>query len=77
MQCYKQATAWEPGTKRPEHPLHDVFRLFDVEFEDTEDTVIIIDEIQESWEVYNRIRGIYPPVPGTLYRDRKLSGENL
>ena len=35
MQCYKQATAWEPGTKRPEHPLHDVFRLFDVEFEDT------------------------------------------
>ena len=46
MQCYKQATAWEPGTKRPEHPLHDVFRLFDVEFEDTEDTVIIIDEIQ-------------------------------
>ena len=56
MQCYKQATAWEPGTKRPEHPLHDVFRLFDVEFEDTEDTVIIIDEIQESSEVYNRIR---------------------
>lgn len=56
MQCYQQATAWNPGTKRPEHPLHDVFRLHDVDFEDTEDTVIIIDEIQESAEVYNRIR---------------------
>ena len=56
MQCYQQATAWEPGTKRPEHPLHDVFALYDVDFEDTEDTVIIIDEIQESAKVYNRIR---------------------
>ena len=56
MQCYQQAIRWEPGTKRPEPPLHDAFHLFDVEFEDTEDTVIIIDEIQESSEIYNRIR---------------------
>ena len=25
MECYKQATSWTPGTKRPEHPLHDAF----------------------------------------------------
>ena len=41
---------------RPQAPLHDAFRLFDENFSDTEDTVIIIDEIQESAEIYNRIR---------------------
>lgn len=56
LECYNRATAWEPGTPRPEHPLHDAFRLYDQSFEDTDDTVIIIDEIQESAEVYNRIR---------------------
>ena len=56
MECYKKATDWTPGTKRPEHPLHDAFRLFDIEFTDSDDTVIIIDEIQESAEIYNRIR---------------------
>lgn len=56
MECYKQATAWVPGTKRPEHPLQDAFRLFDLDFTDSDDTVIIIDEIQESAEIYNRIR---------------------
>lgn len=56
MQCYEQATAWQPGTKRPEHPLHDAISLYDSEFQDTEDTVVIIDEIQESAEIYNRIR---------------------
>lgn len=55
-ECYQQATNWKPGTKRPEHPLQDAFRLYDPEFSDTEDTVIIIDEIQESAEIYNRIR---------------------
>ena len=48
MECYKKATDWTPGTKRPEQPLHDAFKLFDPDFEDTNDTVIIIDEIQES-----------------------------
>lgn len=56
MECYKQATAWTPGMKRSVSPLHDAFRLFDPSFEDTEDTVIIIDEIQESSEIFNRIR---------------------
>ena len=56
MECYKKATDWTPGTKRPEQPLHDAFKLFDPDFEDTNDTVIIIDEIQESSEMFNRIR---------------------
>lgn len=56
MECYKKATDWTPGTKRPEQPLHDAFRLFDLDFTDSDDTVIIIDEIQESSEIYNRIR---------------------
>lgn len=56
MECYQKATGWTPGTKRPEQPLHDAFRLFDLDFTDSEDTVIIIDEIQESSEIYNRIR---------------------
>ena len=46
MECYKQATQWQPGQKRPEHPLHDAFRLYEPDFQDTNDTVIIIDEIQ-------------------------------
>lgn len=56
MQCYQQAMEWKPGTKRPEHPLHDAFLLFEPDFIDSSDTVIIIDEIQESAELYNRIR---------------------
>lgn len=46
LECYKQATSWIPGTKRPEHPLHDALRLFEPDFIDSDDTVIIIDEIQ-------------------------------
>lgn len=56
MECYKQATDWTPGTKRREHPLHDAFQLYEPDFIDSDDTVIIIDEIQESSEIYNRIR---------------------
>ena len=57
MACYEKASRWEPGQgKRPESPLHDAFKLYDDEFEDTEDTIIIIDEIQESADIYNRIR---------------------
>lgn len=55
LECYEQAIAWKPGTRRSEHPLHDAFKLYDIEFQDTDDTVIIIDEIQESAEIYNRI----------------------
>ena len=56
LECYHQATDWKPGTKRPQNPLQDAFRLYDPSFVDSPDTVIIIDEIQESADIYNRIR---------------------
>ena len=56
LECYKQATEWKPGMQRPITPLHNAFQLYDSAFVDSEDTVIIIDEIQESADVYNRIR---------------------
>ena len=56
--CYKKATDREPGSgkPRPINPLHDAVKMFAPDFQDDEDTVIIIDEIQESAEIYNRIR---------------------
>lgn len=56
MECYRKATEWSPGERRPEFPLHEAFRLYEPTFQDCPDTVIIIDEIQESSEIYNRIR---------------------
>jgi predicted AAA+ superfamily ATPase len=57
MACYKAATQWQPGQgARPKSPLHDALKMFDADFSDDEDTIVIIDEIQESAEIYNRIR---------------------
>ena len=57
MACYKKAVDWQPGQGvRPKAPLHDALKMYDEDFSDTEDTVVIIDEIQESAEIYNRIR---------------------
>ena len=56
QQCYRQATEWSPGQKRTEKPLHEAFKLYDEQFTDDAETVVIIDEIQESAEIYNRIR---------------------
>ena len=54
--CLKEATSWKPGEKRVEKPLHKAFELFDSTFEDSRDTVVLIDEIQESAEVFSLIR---------------------
>lgn len=56
LACYKEATAWKPGMPQKEHELHDAFLLFDEAFVDTKDTIVVIDEIQESPEVYSMIR---------------------
>lgn len=56
LQCLDKVNEWEPGTPREEKPIHKAFELFDREFRDTKDTVIIIDEIQESSKVFNLVR---------------------
>lgn len=39
-----------------ENPVYELIKRYQTDFEDMEDTIIIIDEVQESSEVYNRIR---------------------
>lgn len=56
LRCLSQATDWKIGEKRPEHPLHQAIKLYEPNFADEKETVIIIDEIQESVETFNQIR---------------------
>ena len=56
MACYQKATQWEPKSRRLENPLDEAIRLYEPSFQDNPDTVVIIDEIQESSEIYNCIR---------------------
>lgn len=80
LQCLDKVNEWEPGTPRAEKPIHKAFELFDGCFKDTKDTVIIIDEIQESSKVFNLIRPLarefecYVIVTGS-YLGRLLSKE--
>ena len=56
IECYHAATSWKPGEKRIERPLQKTFELFDDTFVDDKNTIVVIDEIQESAEVYSMIR---------------------
>lgn len=56
IKCLDIATSWEPGQKRIEKPIHKAFELYSPEFEDNENMLIVIDEIQESAAVYSKIR---------------------
>ncbi len=56
LQCMDKVREWEPGTPREEKPVHRILELFDSGFKDTKDTVIVIDEIQESHKVFNLVR---------------------
>lgn len=56
LRCLSQATDWKIGEKRPEHPLQRAIELYEPSFYDNKDTIIIIDEIQESVETFNQIR---------------------
>src|SRR5699024_3341468 len=42
--------------KRVERPLHRAFQLFQPDFQDEKTTVVVVDEIQDSAEVYSKIR---------------------
>lgn len=54
--CLEKAAAWEPGRRREENPLRKAFQLFDPDFTDSDELLVVIDEIQESAAVYSRIR---------------------
>lgn len=56
LKCVEVVTNWQPGQPRSKNPLLEIFTLFDKNFKDKEDTLVIIDEIQESATVYNFIR---------------------
>lgn len=57
LECYKGAAGmgFASGFPKSENPLYDALRMFHPDFEDTEDTVVIVDEIQESAELYHQI----------------------
>lgn len=56
LQCLHTAAAWEPGQPQKEDPLHKAFQLYDPNFTDEEERLVVIDEIQDSPEVYSKIR---------------------
>ena len=42
--------------RKVENPIYDLIKRFRPDFEDSENTIVIIDEIQESADIYNRVR---------------------
>lgn len=56
LRCLETATEWEPGQKRENNPVLKAFQLYDPDFLDNEELLIVIDEIQESATVYSQIR---------------------
>ena len=56
LQSLEVANKWQPGDKRPEAPVHKAMELYDDSFHDDEQTLIIMDEVQESYQAYNLIR---------------------
>lgn len=56
LECLDQVADWKPGEPRKDKALQEAFKLFDGRFEDCENTIVVIDEIQESARVYSLIR---------------------
>lgn len=56
LEQYRELWQEMKAGKKYENPVYELIRRFWPEFEDSADTVIIIDEIQESADIYNRIR---------------------
>ena len=56
LQCLQMSNEWKPGQARIEKPLHKALTLFDPDFQDTKDTIVVVDEIQESARVFSLIR---------------------
>lgn len=56
LEQYKELWQEMKAGKRYENPVLELIKRHQPEFEDSEDTIVIIDEIQESADIYNRIR---------------------
>lgn len=56
LKCLSVTTEWVPGEPRIEKPLHKALHMFDSCFRDDENTIVVIDEIQESARVFSLIR---------------------
>lgn len=56
LDSYHELREEMKGGKRYENPVHELLKKYEPDFVDAPDTVIIIDEIQESSDIYNRIR---------------------
>lgn len=56
VKCIDHVTEWKPGEKRVEQPIHKALQLFDNSFVDSKDTIVVIDEIQDSPKVFSMIR---------------------
>ncbi len=56
LHCLSVASEWEIGQPVDENPIRKALEMYDEEFVDDKGTIIIIDEIQESSEVYNHVR---------------------
>lgn len=56
IEQYRELWKEMKAGKKFENPVHELIKRYQPDFEDSEDTIIIIDEIQESADVYNRIR---------------------
>ena len=56
LKCLQSAGEWKPGMSVEENEMRKALELYSPSFVDDKDTIIIIDEIQESAEVYNQIR---------------------
>lgn len=48
LQCLEAASNWEPGQPAIEKPVHNAFKLYDLDFADSDNMLVVIDEIQDS-----------------------------
>ena len=56
QECYQEIRKEMREGKRYQNPVKEMLLRYEPDFKDSEDTVVIIDEIQESADIYNRIR---------------------
>lgn len=56
LEQYRELRQEMKAGKRYQNPMYELLKRYQPDFEDSEDTIVIIDEIQESADIYNRVR---------------------